>query len=188
MSEAPSLATYAGPGKLISQYNSGSKSESAVLAAEDFIVVVPVAPSDDLHFDPDKIRSVISAAVAKYPIDRDHIVLSGYSMGARGTWRNLIFNGDLFSAGIPVAGGAEAAGSHYLQLQPATPTFPLLKNVVGVPIKAFAGSADQTHPAAEMEKTQSQLEKLGDHSSSLTVYSGADHSASSCVHSRRPRC
>jgi len=97
-------------------------------------------------------------------------------MGSRGTWRNLVFNPQLWAAGAPSAGSAEQAGDGTLQQQAAPPVFPLLNKVVDIPIKAFAGKADTTAGFQGSEATQAQMEKLGGHST-LTEFAGATHRA-----------
>jgi len=173
------LASYDGPGALIASYAAGDRSTVSTLASESFITVVMIAPTTELHFFPDKVQSVLSSAKSAYSIDSSRISLVGYSMGARGTWRQLVTNPSTWAAGAPSAGYAEAAGSQYIEQEPAPATFGLLKNAVGIPVRAFAGSADTTNPATLAEKTQNQLVRLGDKKSSLTVYPGATHGASS---------
>lgn len=98
-------------------------------------------------------------------------------MGSRGTWRNLVFNPTLWAAGAPSAGSAENTGDGTLSQEAAPAVFPLLNQIVKIPVKAFAGRSDTTAGFTGAQATQAQLQKLGDTVSSLTIYDGADHRA-----------
>jgi len=97
-------------------------------------------------------------------------------MGGRGTWRQLVFHPEIWAAGAPSDGSAEDVGAGTLQQEAAPATFPLLKNVLDIPIKAFAGKADETAGYADSERTQNQIVSLGGKLSTLTEFEGATHS------------
>ncbi|MEX2480483.1 MAG: alpha/beta hydrolase-fold protein [Gammaproteobacteria bacterium] len=50
------------------------------------------------------VMRLLDAITAYYPVDRDRIVIAGYSMGAIGSWYLLEHYPECFSAAVPVAG------------------------------------------------------------------------------------
>lgn len=181
LGDAPKLATYDGPGKLISLYSCGNLSDSAVLAAESFITIIPIAPTSTRHYQPDAIASVVSSATAQFPIDQDRIIAAGYSMGSRGVWRELIYNHDLYAAGVADAGAAEKPGGQYVTADPsAGPDFGLLGTMLDVPVWMFAGGQDPTALEADIQSTQDEIVRLGGTKSQLTILPNANHRESHC--------
>jgi polyhydroxybutyrate depolymerase len=55
--------------------------------------------SEETYFD-----AVVSDAVAKFPLDRSRIVMSGFSAGGMMTWHLACSRPDLFAGFIPIAG------------------------------------------------------------------------------------
>jgi dienelactone hydrolase len=53
---------------------------------------------------------VIDGFVDSHPVDRNRIYVTGFSMGGRTTWQNLIDRPDFFAAAIPHAGAPFAPG------------------------------------------------------------------------------
>jgi predicted peptidase len=49
------------------------------------------------------VKKIIDLAIENWPIDKNKIVLTGYSMGGTGTWNIMTKYPDLFAAAIPVA-------------------------------------------------------------------------------------
>jgi hypothetical protein len=78
------------------------------------------------------------------------------------------------------AGAAERDGDGTLSQQKADATFPLLKNIVNMPVWQFAGSSDTTAGTESPKATQEQLVKLGSTVSKLSIES-TDHSGMSTM-------
>lgn len=101
-SNVRSLSGYDGFGKLINQYYSGNKGADQKMAAEDFVTIIPISPKnvggqEIRHWFPENVQKVMSDVKSKHgdKIDFASCHLSGYSMGARGTWRNGVANPDV---------------------------------------------------------------------------------------------
>jgi len=50
------------------------------------------------------VLTLLDYLIKSYPIDKNKIVITGYSMGAMGTWYLVSRHPDLFSAAIPISG------------------------------------------------------------------------------------
>jgi len=72
----------------------------------DAIMVAPDCPGEGWT-DPASERAVLALLLAiqkDYPIDRRRLLITGYSMGATGTWHYVFKHPGLFSAAIAVSG------------------------------------------------------------------------------------
>lgn len=69
-------------------------------------VMAPEAPAGTGAFQKisPRIFAAIDHMVANLPIDRDRIYITGYSMGARGTWALIAERPEFFAAASPIAG------------------------------------------------------------------------------------
>jgi len=185
-SAVKSLSGYDGFGKVVNQYLSGNKGEDQVMAGEQFITVIPISPQyaqgggEVRHWWPEYLDQVLDAVKSKYPVDEDRIHCSGYSMGARGCWRYATALPNVLSSTMSSAGAAERSGDGTLSQQKADATFPLLKNIVNMPVWQFAGSSDSTAGTESPKATQEQLVKLGSTVSKLSIES-TDHSGMSTM-------
>jgi len=176
LDQAKQYAQYDGQGKAISRYYSGEKSAQATLAAEQFLTVIPVAGTSARHFMPGNIKAILDEVKANYKIDESKIYMSGYSMGSRGCWRNSVAHPEIFAAIAPSAGGSENSGDGTLTQQTKVDsTFDLLKNIVDIPVRQFAGSSDTTAGTDSPKRTQAELEKLGSKVAKLEILN-TDHS------------
>ena len=50
------------------------------------------------------VRALLDAVLEDYAIDRDRVLVTGFSLGGRGTWFMATRHPDLFSGAIPIAG------------------------------------------------------------------------------------
>ena len=98
-SNVKSLSGYDGFGKLINEYYSGNKGAAQTMAAEEFVTIIPISPKnvggqEIRHWFPENVQKVVQHVKQKHgeSIDWGSLHLSGYSMGARGTWRNGVAN------------------------------------------------------------------------------------------------
>jgi predicted esterase len=67
------------------------------------------------------VHEAIEAAADRYPIDRDRILITGFSMGGAATWYLLAHYPDLFAAAAPFCGYAD----YRLWSKPGGGTFPM---------------------------------------------------------------
>lgn len=80
-------------------------------AREDGIALVYVAPqTTDAYWPPARVAAVVRDALARFPIDRRRIYLTGISDGATGVWDALKTYPACFAAGVPMSGMTELAG------------------------------------------------------------------------------
>lgn len=180
-SQANYLVGYDGHGKMVQRYLDGTRSGPEQIAAEQFLTIVPIASmsANTRHFDPDKILAILNEVKASYNVDSERCYISGFSMGARGTWRSLVFHPEIWAAGAPSAGAAENTGASTLSQEYALATFPSLNKVLNIPIRQFDGLSDTTAGFKDPQSTQAEIVKLGGKLSTLTEMSGKDHSAMS---------
>jgi len=193
-SRVKELSGYDGVGKLINQYYSGNKGEAQTMAAEQFITIIPISPKnvggqEIRHWMPENVQKVLKDVLSKHGehIDPHGIHLGGYSMGARGCFRNGVANPETWASIAPSAGGAEAAGDGTLSQQKADSVFDKLSNMASVPVWQFAGEWDSTAGTDSPKRTQDALAKAGDGNAKLSILK-ADHSAlSTAVQCRAPQ-
>ena len=99
--------------------------------------------------------------VAKNPVDRDRIYLTGLSMGGHGSWLNVAAHPDRFAAMAPVCGGGDPREAD------------LVKDV---PIWVFHGAKDTTVPIRESYEMVEALRKVHGRVR-FTVYPEAGHNS-----------
>ena len=112
------------------------------------IIVAPDCPTRAWS-DPMAERAVmalVQAVMHDYAIDRRRILVTGFSLGGRGTWFMSSRHADLFTAAIPIAG---SSGDEPLDRLGRIPTY------------VIHSRADQVVPFEPDERTTRELEKLG---------------------------
>lgn len=92
------------------------------------------------------VMAVVAEAMNGYNIDRRRILVTGYSMGGRGTWFQAARHPDLYTAAIPMAA---STGDLPLEQLAAQPTY------------VIHSRADEVVPFAPAERTARQLEREG---------------------------
>lgn len=92
------------------------------------------------------VLALIESIRKEYAIDGRRILVTGFSMGGRGTWFMASRHADLFTAAIPIAG---APGDEPLDRLGRIPTY------------AIHSRADEVSPFEPDERTTRELEKLG---------------------------
>ena len=104
-----------------------------------FVALYPNTKTDSWCLDPihGTVMEIIQSVVDTYSIDTEHIIISGHSLGAIGTWYMLSEYGDYFSAAVPVSCGCLE------QLD--------LTKCAQVPIWGFVGDSDQFEPVYEAQ-------------------------------------
>ena len=112
------------------------------------IIVAPDCPSNAWS-DPMADRAVmalVQSILDEYPIDRRRILVTGFSLGGRGTWFMSSRHADLFTAAIPIAG---SSGDEPLDRLGRIPTY------------VIHSREDQVVPFGPDERTTREIEKLG---------------------------
>lgn len=112
------------------------------------IIVAPDCPTRAWS-DPMADRAVmalIQNVLENYAIDRRRILVTGFSLGGRGTWFMSSHHADLFTAAIPIAG---SSGGEPLDRLGRIPTY------------VIHSRDDEVSPFEPDERTTRELEKLG---------------------------
>lgn len=69
-----------------------------------FIVLAPQLPDGQHWVDTDRMWEVLEETVLeRYPVDEDRIYVTGFSMGAGGTWRFAVDHADELAAAVPIS-------------------------------------------------------------------------------------
>ena len=112
------------------------------------IIVAPDCPARAWS-DPIADRAVMAllqSTLKDYNIDRHRILVTGFSLGGRGTWFMASRHSDLFTAAIPMAG---------------SPGDEPLDRLATIPTYVIHSRDDQVMPFAPTERVTQELEKLG---------------------------
>ena len=92
------------------------------------------------------VMALVQSILDEYPIDRRRILVTGFSLGGRGTWFMSSRHADLFTAAIPIAG---SSGDEPLDRLGRIPTY------------VIHSREDQVVPFGPDERTTREIEKLG---------------------------
>jgi predicted peptidase len=112
------------------------------------IIVAPDCPTRSWS-DPaaeQALMALVQNVMKEYAVDRRRILVTGFSLGGRGTWFMSSRHADLFTGAIPIAG---ASGDEPLDRLGRIPTY------------VIHSRNDQVVPFAPDERTTRELEKLG---------------------------
>lgn len=112
------------------------------------IIVAPDCPTGSWS-DPaaeQAVMTLLQNVMKEYAVDRRRILVTGFSLGGRGTWFMSSRHADLFTGAIPIAG---ASGDEPLDRLGRIPTY------------VIHSRNDQVVPFAPDERTTRELEKLG---------------------------
>ncbi|MEN6406580.1 MAG: prolyl oligopeptidase family serine peptidase [Thermoguttaceae bacterium] len=123
-----------------------------------FILASPQCPTG-LSWSPELIVEWVEQVSRSFPVDRDRVYLTGYSMGGFGTWATAIHDPGRFAAIAPLCGGGDIE------------RVDRLKNT---PIWAFHGGKDKTVPPKASQNTVDAVRKCGGHPQ-LTIFPDAGH-------------
>lgn len=97
---------------------------------------------------PDILISLIDHVCDEYKVNRDKIILTGHSNGARGAWYMASEYSEWFSAVVPICGGSFAEVN--------------CENLLNVSIRAFIGDTGEDLVGKnEMTKIMNKLQELG---------------------------
>jgi len=124
-------------------------------------LVVPQCPSGQSWQQQFPVLlEIIDKVMQENPIDKRRIYLTGYSMGAYGTWSLAALRPDLFAAAVPVAGGGNVQTTHQL---------------IDLPIWAVHGNADKAVPVSQSREMIKAIRQAGG-SPKYTELKGVGHS------------
>jgi poly(3-hydroxybutyrate) depolymerase len=126
-----------------------------------FIVVSPQAPYPPRGFDPEELTVLLDQVMQRLPIDKNRVYLTGFSMGAYGTYRWASVHPETFAAIAPVSGAARPQESCSLR---------------SVPIWAFHGAKDESVKVGDDEAGVNAIKACGG-DVKITVYPDGGHSS-----------
>ena len=112
------------------------------------IIVAPDCPTRSWS-DPaaeQAVMALLQNVMKEYAVDRRRILVTGFSLGGRGTWFMSSRHADLFTGAIPIAG---SSGDEPLDRLGTIPTY------------VIHSRQDQVVPFEPDERTTRQLEKMG---------------------------
>lgn len=132
-----------------------------------FIVVSPQCPTGQRWSD-DAVLALLDDVLARYPVDRKRVYLTGLSMGGYGTWSLGLSHPARFAAIVPICGGGDP-------LKALLPDPQHVQALRTLPVWAFHGAKDPVVKLAESERMVEALRKLGCTEVELTVYPEAQH-------------
>ena len=107
------------------------------------------------------VLALLQSVLNEYSIDRSRVLVTGFSMGGRGTWFMATQHADLFTAAIPMAG---APGDVSIDRLATMPTY------------VIHSRDDNVVPFAPSEKIVADLKRLG-RPVELEALDGVPHSA-----------
>lgn len=129
-----------------------------------FIALYPNSKIESWLTDPvpETLMELIESVVCAYSIDTEHIIITGHSLGAIGTWNMISSYGDYFSAAVPVSCGCDALLD--------------FASCAKVPIWAFVGDSDAFEPKYEagMRRLLYNINQQ-DGDCRITILTGDDH-------------
>jgi len=158
-------AQWDGVGTILSQWNSGNRGEKQALVARQFLTIIPVARKTYNNQDTGpkwitgRLMEVINKVKGRYQVDMNRFYLTGYSMGAFGTWTVMVDVPSIIAAAVP------SAGFPY-----TWPDLPAVKKVANVPIHQFCSEADTVIEFYKCKGTIDDIKRSGNNQSITTIY------------------
>jgi len=114
------------------------------------------------------VIAIINELIKKNSVDIDRVYITGFSMGATGTWEAILRNPDLFAAAVPICGASDP--SHAF----------LLKNTS---VWAFSAELDQFYNFHDTQQMVDELRKYCNKDIKFTLYKGKGHNIAHYVFS-----
>lgn len=138
------------PGGQRMRYYGSAYARFVVLPAMSKIDPIIVAPDCTWSgwTDPAAERAVMALlehVMREYSIDKRRVLVTGFSMGGRGTWFMASRHADLFTAAIPIAAASEEP----------------VESLATMPTYVIHSRQDQVVPFAPAEKLARQLSAMG---------------------------
>jgi len=151
-----------------------------------FIVVIPQCRNDKRWIHPEMEAAALAAleqSIKEFHGDRDHLYLTGLSMGGYGTWNMSATHPGKFAAYVPICGGIfgpkQAPDARVnLAADPSVsdPYAETAKRIASTPIWIFHGGADDTVPVEESRKMAQALQ-AAKANVRYTEYAGVGHNS-----------
>jgi len=151
-----------------------------------FIVVIPQCRKDKRWIHPDMQAQALGAleqSIKEFHGDRNHLYLTGLSMGGYGTWEMTAKYPGKFAAYVPICGGIfgpakvpDARVSLVGDPNVRDPYAETARRIGSTPIWIFHGGADDTVPVEESRKMAAAL-RAAKANVRYTEYPGVGHNA-----------
>lgn len=93
------------------------------------IFIAPNTSNCSWPSDATSTKELIDYVVNEYNVDKDHIIITGHSLGGNGTWDMVARYPGFFSAAVPVSGCPSASVDKYLDL----------------PIRSYVGASESSY-------------------------------------------
>ncbi|PRP85516.1 hypothetical protein PROFUN_06748 [Planoprotostelium fungivorum] len=160
-------AQWDGVGTLLNQWNSGNRGDKQTMVANQFLTVIPVARKTYNNKDAgdqwlsDHLIEVLNKVKSRYSVDSNRLYVTGYSMGAFGTWRFNIQHPELVAASVASAGfpydGQNSDDTH-------------VKNVADTPFHLFCSEADTIIEFPKCKRAAGYLNNMNNRQDIVTIY------------------
>lgn len=95
----------------------------------DAIFIAPNTKSCSWSSDSAVLKELIDTVVQEHNVDRNHIIITGHSLGGVGVWNMIAKYQGFFSAAVPISGCAFESVTKY----------------VGTPIRNYVGASEDTY-------------------------------------------
>jgi predicted peptidase len=149
-------------------------------------VVIPQCGKDKIWGEPDmqaQALAALDASIKEFHGDRNHIYLSGLSMGGFGTWEIAAAHPGRFAALVPICSGVRPL-KDWPQLKvelandakAADPYAEVARRIGNTPVWMFHGDADQAVPVEESRHMAEALKAAGAEYK-YTEYPGVNHNS-----------
>ena len=163
-SEPVSLVLALHPGGARTSYYGSSFMRSIVepaLHAWNAVIIAPDAPTRSWATDlsEEAVIALVEEVATRFAVNRDRILVTGFSLGGRGTWFFATRHADLFTGAIPMAGFFDDD---------------TLEGLGSMPIHIVHSRDDEVVPFAPAAEAAAQLEARG-HPVEFTELSGVGH-------------
>lgn len=127
-----------------------------------FIVASPQCPEDTYWpQETEALTMMLDDVMARYPVDRSRVYLTGLSMGGFGTWALAAIHPERFAAIAPICGGGDPQWASALK---------------DMPVWVFHGAQDDVVPLIRSEEMVRALEQAGGQVR-FTIYPELGHDA-----------
>ena len=146
------------------------------------IVVTPLARGPDGWYQDQGLVDTLEVwadALRHYKVDRDRVLVGGYSMGGYGTYRLTTMMPDAFASAVSIVGPP----GNGIWAYPGPPpggeespdwTYPQLENTLHIPFWITHGMEDELVPFAGVQAQADRLAELG-HEHRFAAHPAADH-------------
>jgi predicted peptidase len=151
-----------------------------------FLVVMPQCDKDKIWGEPDmqaQALAALDASIKEFHGDRNHIYLSGLSMGGFGTWEIAAAHPGRFAALVPICSGVQPQ-KDWPQLRVTLiddpkitdPFAEVARRIGNTPVWMFHGDADQAVPV-EQSRHMAEALKAAGAEYKYTEYPGVNHNS-----------